>query len=312
MNVEKMLWVESHRPHKISDVILPKNLKEVFEGIVANGFVDNMTFVGGPGIGKTTVARALLEELDCDYLFKNASLEGNIDTLRTDIMQFASSVSLSGGRKYVILDEADRMTLAAQEGLRGFIEEFSTNCGFILTGNNRQRIIDAIYSRCPPIDFTIPKGEKASLAKQFFSRVIEILKSENVEFDKNVVIEVIHRHFPDWRRILGDLQRYSRSGKIDSGMLTETTSATASVIMRLVKEKSFTGMRKALAENSDIDYAMFYRHLYDAAYDYFDPKFVPQFVVMLGDSIDELSRSVDPEITLAKFLTMTMLEAEFK
>lgn len=310
--IEHTLWVEKYRPHQVQDTILPAELKAIFQGYVDKGHVDNMILAGRAGIGKTTIAKAMLDEIGADYIVINASLSGNIDTLRTDIQQFASSVSFTGGRKYVILDEADYLTNATQPALRSFIEEFSINCGFILTCNNKQRIIEALHSRCPIVEFKIPKAERATLAKQFYSRITEILTTEKVEFDKSALIELIQKFFPDWRRIIGELQRYSASGKIDAGILTDTSDAAIKDVLKLVKAKSFTGMRKMLAENPDLDFSKFYRQMYDSAYEHFAPEYVPQLVMTIGSSMDEMSRSLDPEITLAKFLTEVMMEAVWK
>jgi DNA polymerase III delta prime subunit len=306
--MEHLLFTERYRPHKIADAILPAGLKKSFQTYVDDGSVSNLLLAGPPGVGKTTAAMAMLDELGADWMMKNASLEG-IDMLRTTIQQFASSMSLAGGRKYVILDEADRMTGPMQEGLRAFIEEFAGNCSFLFTCNDKSRIIPALHSRCAVIDFRIPKAEKATLALQFYQRTLEILKENEIEYDKAVVAELVQKFFPDFRRMLNELQHYSKCGRIGPEVLSSFSDATMKQIVKYLREKSFTAMRKLLAENQDIDFIRFYRQLYDAAYEHFDPKFVPQLVVMMAASMDQMSRSLDPEITLAAFLTDLMINA---
>ena len=218
---EDFLWVEKYRPKTVEDTILPVDLKRTFQNFVDQGNIPNLILAGSAGVGKTTIARAMLEQLGCDYIVINGSMNGNIDTLRNEILSFASSMSFSGGRKYVILDEADYLNAnSTQPALRNFMEEFSKNCGFILTCNFRNRIIDPLHSRCSVIDFKIGKADMAKLAAQFFKRVITILDSENVKYEQQVVAEVINKHFPDWRRVLNELQRYSATGAIDTGLLT--------------------------------------------------------------------------------------------
>jgi DNA polymerase III delta prime subunit len=214
MSMGDYLWVEQYRPPSIKECILPESLKSVFQAFVDKNQVPNLLLTGGPGVGKTTVARALLNELDLDYIIINGSMKGNIDTLRTEISQFASTVSFTGGRKYVILDEADYLNpQSTQPALRNFMEEFSNNCGFILTCNFKNRIIEPLHSRCSVVDFTMSKKEMASLAPQFLKRVSNILKMKGVEFDPKVIAELIMKHMPDWRRVLNELQRYSVTGK---------------------------------------------------------------------------------------------------
>ena len=310
--MEHLLWTQRYRPHKIADAILPVGLKKIFQTYVDEGAVSNLLLAGSPGVGKTTAAMAMLDELGADYIMKNASLEGNIDMLRTTIQQFASSMSLAGGRKYVILDEADRITAAAQEGLRAFMEEFARNTSFLFTCNDKSRIIPALHSRCAVIDFRIPKAEKSVLALEFYQRILQVLRENEVEFDKAVVAELVQKFFPDFRRMLNELQHFSKFGRIGPETLMSFSDTTMKQIIKHLRDKSFTSMRKMLAENSEIDFQRFYRQLYDAAYEHFDPKFVPQLVVMMASSMDQMSRSLDPEITLAAFLTDLMINAVFK
>ena len=217
---EEFLWVEKYRPKKIADTILPADIKATFQQFVDQQNVPNLLLTGGAGVGKTTVARAMLEEIGADYIVINGSMNGNIDTLRNEILSFASTVSFSGGRKYVILDEADYLNgNSTQPALRNFMEEFSKNCGFILTCNFKSRIIEPLHSRCSIVEFKIPPKEKPLLAGEFYKRTLKILETENIKFNKNVVGELIARHFPDWRRVLNELQRYSVGGEIDSGIL---------------------------------------------------------------------------------------------
>lgn len=309
--MDHLLFTEEFRPHSVGETILPSEIKNTFQKFVDDKFVPNILLSGGPGVGKTSVAKAVLEEIGVDYIFKNSSMEGNIDTLRTDIQQFASSVSLLGGRKYVILDEFDRASAHMQDGLKAFMEEYASNTGWIFCTNNRHKIIEPLQSRCSIIEFRIPKEERATIAKQFFDRLIFILDSKKIEYNKATLAALIQKYFPDWRRVLNEVQRYSVSGKIDSGILTDNSESLKELIL-LLKSKSFTGMRKYLSENSDMDYTRFYRQMYDTGYEYFAPDFVPQLVIMIGDSMNEMKDSLDPEIALAKFSTELMLVAKWK
>jgi DNA polymerase III delta prime subunit len=313
MNFDNVLWVEKYRPRTISETILPDHLKNTFQEFVNKKEVPNLLLSGRAGTGKTTVAKAMLEELGCDYIVINGSLNGNIDTLRNDIKSFASSVSLSGGRKYVILDEADYLNPnSTQPALRNFIEEFSVNCGFILTCNFKNRIIDPLHSRCSVIEFKINKDDKQKLALAFFNRVQDILGNEKIEYDKKVVAAVISKYFPDYRRALNELQRYSVTGKIDTGILTDYKEETLKEVMSCLKQKNFTGVRKWVGENSDVDSTSFFRSVYDVATDYLKPSSIPQLVLILADYQYKAAFVADHEINITACLTEIMVECEFK
>lgn len=310
---EQFLWVEKYRPKTIEETLLPAELKATFQKFVDDRNIPNLLLAGRAGVGKTTVARAMLEELGCDYMVINGSMNGNIDTLRNDIHNFASAVSLSGGRKYVILDEADYLNPnSTQPALRNFMEEFSSNCGFILTCNFKNRIIDPLHSRCSVIDFKIPKEEKPKLAAKFYRRVVDILTFENVEFEPKVVAAVVEKHFPDFRRALNELQRYAATGKIDAGILSDFGDEQLTVLMGYLKEKSFTSMRKWIGENPDVDAATFFRKLYDNASKYMPTASIPELVLIIAKYQYQHSFVADPEINLVACLTEIMVECEFK
>lgn len=310
---EHFLWVEKYRPRTIAATVLPTSLKKVFQQFVDQDNIPNLLLCGKAGVGKTTVARAMLEQLGCDYIIINGSMNGNIDTLRVEIKNFASTVSFSGGRKYVILDEADYLNAnSTQPALRNFMEEFSKNCGFILTCNFRNKIIDPLQSRCSVIDFNIPKEERTKIAGSFYKLACNILEQENVEYEPAVVAEVIKKHFPDWRRVLNELQRYSATGKIDSGILTNLKQESLKSVIKDMKEKNFTSVRRWVGENSDLDPATFYRELYDTAYDFLEVKSVPQLVLILADYQYKSAFVADQEINTAACLTEIMVECTFK
>lgn len=311
--MEHRLWVEKYRPKSVQDTILPENLKKTFQEFVDKKYVPNLLLSGGPGVGKTTVAKAMLEELGCDYIVINGSMNGNIDTLRNEIQNFASSMSFSGGRKYVILDEADYLNMqSTQPALRNFMEEFSANCGFILTCNLKNRIMDALQSRCSVIDFKINKSDKAHLAGEFMKRLIGILDAESVSYEKPAIAEMIMRHFPDWRRIINECQRYSASGKIDAGILAGMSDESFNSLIKHLKAKSFSEMRKWVVDNSDIDPNIIMRRLYDAAHDHLTPSSIPQLVLILADYQYKSSFVVDQEINLVACLTEVMVEVTWK
>jgi DNA polymerase III delta prime subunit len=251
----QLLWVERFRPKTIATTILPQELKKIFQTFVDNQNVPNLLLSGKSGMGKTTVARAMLEEIGSDYIIINGSMNGNIDTLRNDIANFASSVSFAGGRKYIILDEADFLNPSSfQPAMRNFMEEYS---------NLKNRIIDALHSRCSVIDFAIPNAEKPKLASHFFKRALEILDLENVKYNKQTVVDVIQKFFPDWRRVLNEMQKYSATGAIDEGILLNVSANNIDNLLKLLKEKKFTDVRRWVGENSDLDSATLYRYIYD-------------------------------------------------
>ena len=310
--MEQILWVEKYRPSTIRDTILPKSLKEKFQTFVDQKKIPNLLLCGGSGIGKTTVARAMLEELGCDYIVINGSSEGGIETLRNDIQRFASSVSLEGGRKYVILDEADYMTGHMQPALRNFMEEFSKNCGFILTCNFKNRIIKALHSRCSVIEFTIPHDEKVDLSKQFLTRAVSILQNNNIEYDIKVLATVIKKYFPDWRRILNELQYYSVTGKIDSGILTNLNQIALSDLVGFMKEKNFTAVRKWVAENNNMDSSEFYREFYNTMDKVVVAKDIPYLVLLISKYSYQDALALDKEINTAAFLVEVMANCQIK
>lgn len=311
-NGENFLWTEKYRPKDIEQCILPADLKKTFQQFVDDKNVPNLLLCGRAGVGKTTVARAILEQLDCDYMIINGSLNGNIDTLRNEIHTFASAVSFTGGRKYVILDEADYLNAnSTQPALRNFMEQYSENCGFILTCNFKNKIIDPLHSRCSVIDFKIDNKEKPKLAADFFKRVITILEAEGVKHDKAAVAEVIKKFFPDWRRVLNELQRYSATGSIDSGILANHAETTIKELVGFMKEKNFTNVRKWVAEHSDVESAVLFRQFYDNASQYLKAGSIPMLVLLIGEYQYKAAFVADPEINLAAFCVNCMTELEF-
>lgn len=305
------LWVEKYRPRTISDTILPDELKQTFQQFVDQDNIPNLLLSGGPGVGKTTVARAMCEQLGVDYIVINGSMNGNIDTLRTEIKDFASTVSFSGGRKYVILDEADYLNpQSTQPALRNFMEEFSSNCGFILTCNFKNRIIDPLHSRCSVIEFKINGKDKASMASQLFKRVKAILSDENVSYDQKTLAELITLYFPDFRRVINELQRYSATGSIDSGILANHSSNIQDLVV-ILKNKKFVDMRKWIADHKDIDTAQLYRQLYDNASQYVNPQSIPQLVVTLAEYQYKAAFVADHEINNVACMTELMMEVQW-
>lgn len=311
---EQFLWTERYRPKKVADCILPDQYKKIFQQFVDQKNVPNLILAGGSGIGKTSVAIAMLKELGCDYIVINASKDGNIDTLRYEIQQFASSMSILGeGRKYVILDEADYLNAnSTQPALRNFMEEYAANCGFILTCNIKNRIVEPLHSRCSVIDFKISKKDAATLASQFMKRVEKILKEENVDYEKAAVAGVITKFYPDWRRVLNELQTYASIGKIDAGILSNLEEASIGDLIKLIKEKNFTAIRKWVGENLDNDQSAIFRKFYENASNLVTPASVPVLVLLLGRYQYQAAFSVDQEINLTAFLAEAMAECAWK
>ena len=312
--METFLWVEKYRPTKINDCILPDELKKQFGIFVQDKEIPNLILSGGPGVGKTTVAKAMLDEIGATSMMINGSEESGIDVLRTKIKNFASTVSLEGtGRKYIILDEADYLNpQSTQPALRGFMEEFSNNCGFILTCNYKNRLIPPLHSRCSVIDFTMPNDEKPRLAGSFFERVKSILEKENIKYDVKVVAELINKYFPDWRRVLNELQRYSASGQIDAGILVNISEVNINELMQALKAKEFTVVRKWIVHNLDNDPTRIFRLIYDNLYDNVDASTIPHAVIILAEYAYKSAFVADQEINMLACLTEVMGQVKFK
>ena len=313
--MNEFLWVEKYRPQLIQDCILPNSIKKTFEDIVNGGELHNMLLTGTAGTGKTTIAKALCYELGLDYLMINGSEESGIDTLRTKIKQFASSVSLSGGYKVVILDEADYLNpQSTQPALRAFMEEFSSNCRFILTCNFKNRIIEPLHSRCAVVEFNIPKKDMPELCMEFLDRCCYILNTEGpITYEKEVIAELILKHQPDWRRVINELRRHSASGKIDSSILIHQIADLAIVdLITYLKTKNFKAMRQWVADNMDAEPASIFRKLYDAMNDRVEPKSIPQLVLILADYQYKNAFVADHELNMVACLTEAMTQVQFK
>ena len=306
------LWVEKYRPQTIDDTILPKKLKQTFQKIVEGGELPNMLFTGTAGLGKTTVAKALCNLLNCDYILINGSEEGNIDTLRTKIKQFASSVSLSGDYKVVILDEADYLNpQSTQPALRGFIEEFSNNCRFILTCNFKNRIIEPLHSRCGVYEFNTSKKDMVELCQSFMVRCQTILIKEDIKYDDKVLAELIMKFAPDWRRVLNELQRYSVNGTIDSGVLNIVSDKNYDELFSYLKNKDFKKMRSWVVSNIDTDATAIFRSIYDRMSEKVAPQSIPQLVLILGDYQYKNAFVTDHELNVVACLTEVMSDVQF-
>ena len=309
--MKEFLFVEKYRPQIIEDCILPKSLKNTFQSIVDKGELVNMMFTGSAGVGKTTVARALCNELGLDYMMINGSEDGNIDTLRGKIKQFASTVSLQGGQKVVILDEADYLNpQSTQPALRGFIEEFSSNCRFILTCNFKNRIIDPLHSRCSIYEFNI--GNKSKMAGHFMQRLQFILDSENITYENQVLAELIMKYIPDWRRVLNECQRYGMSGHIDTGILVTLSESSIKGLMEDLKSKNFKSMRKWVTDNMDVESTKLFRMVYDNMVEYVTPNSIPQLVLILADYSYKDSFVADHELNVVACMTEIMSQIKFK
>ena len=309
--MQEFLFVEKYRPQTIEECVLPKSLKNTFLSIVDTGELPNMMFTGSAGVGKTTVARALCNELGLDYMMINGSEDGNIDTLRGKIKQFASTISLQGGQKVVILDEADYLNpQSTQPALRGFIEEYSTNCRFILTCNFKNRIIGPLHSRCSIYEFNI--GNKSKMAGHFMQRLQFILDSENITYENQVLAELIMKYIPDWRRVINECQRYGMSGTIDTGILVTLSESSVKELMSDLKDKNFKGMRKWVTDNMDVESAKIFRMVYDNMISYVEASSVPQLVLILADYSYKDSFVADHELNVVACMTEIMSQIKFK
>ena len=307
------LWVEKYRPTKIEDCILPDEIKTMFQSIVDSGEIPNLLLTGSPGIGKTTVAKALCNQLDCDWLMINGSDEGRmIDTLRTTVVNYASTVSLSGGKKVIIIDEADYMNKdSVQPALRGVIEEFSKNCRFIFTCNFKNRIIPALHSRCSVVDFKISKDAKPALGMEMLENVKRILNEESVKYEESVLVQLVLKYFPDFRRVINELQKYSLNGIIDENILKQSSDENFNELFVALKEKNFSGMRKWVAQNIDNDHVRLYRQIYDTLNDRFEKKSIPQAVLTIADYSYKSAFVADQEVNMVACLTEIMMDSEF-
>ena len=307
------LWVEKYRPTKIEDCILPDEIKTTFQSIVDSGEIPNLLLTGSPGIGKTTVAKALCNQLDCDWLMINGSDEGRmIDTLRTTVVNYASTVSLSGGKKVIIIDEADYMNKdSVQPALRGVIEEFSKNCRFIFTCNFKNRIIPALHSRCSVVDFRISKDAKPALGMEMLENVKRILNKEGVEYEESVLVQLVLKYFPDFRRVINELQKYSLNGIIDENILKQSSDENFNELFVALKGKDFSGMRKWVAQNIDNDHVRLYRQIYDTLNNRFEKKSIPQAVLTIANYSYMSAFVADQEVNMVACLTEIMMDSEF-
>lgn len=313
MSTLHMLWVEKYRPKTVADCILPERLKHPFAEYVKLKTIPNLMLCGGAGVGKTTIAKAMCLEVGCDYLVINGSDESGIDTFRTKIKNYASTLSFDGGRKVIIIDEADYLNPnSTQPALRNAMEEFAGNCSFIFTCNYKSRIIEPLHSRCAVVDFTLKSAEKQKIAATFFTRVQHILKSENVEYDQKVLVEFVKKFFPDFRRIINELQRYSKFGKIDTGLLSHLGDIEITSVIGYMKEKDFGSLRKWVAiQSNNMEPAALYRKLYDGLYDTLKKESIPQAVLILADYQYKQAFVADQEINTMAALTELMLQCEF-
>ena len=309
--MEHLLWTEKYRPKTVEDCILPERLKVPFQEYVNQKQIPNLLLTGGAGVGKTTIAKAMCNEIGCDYMVINGSDENGVDVIRVKVKNYASSMSLSGGRKVIIIDEADYLSPNAQACLRNAIEEYAANCSFIFTCNYKAKIIDPLHSRCSVIDFGMKNGEKQKMASAFFKRIQSVLESENVEYDDKVIAELVKKHFPDFRRVINELQRYAQLGKIDVGILSQIGEVSITQVVKFMKDKDFTSVRK-WAATTEIDSTALFRKLYDSLYDILKPSSIPGVVIVLADYQYKQAFVADQEINLVACLTEIMANGEFK
>jgi DNA polymerase III delta prime subunit len=309
--MEQFLWTEKYRPQTVEDCILPERLKVPFQEYVNQKKIPNLLLTGGAGVGKTTIAKAMCNEIGADYMVINGSDENGVDIVRFKVKNFASSMSLGGGRKVLIIDEADYMSVNAQACLRNAMEEFSANCSFIFTCNYKAKIIEPLHSRCAVIDFGMKNGEKQKMATDFLKRILSVLDSQEIEYEKKVVAELVMKHFPDFRRVINELQRYSQLGKIDVGILAQIGDVSITQIVKHLKEKDFASVRK-WAATADIDATTLYRKLYDNLYDILKPSSIPQVIIILADYQYKQAFVADQEINMVACLIQIMADGEFK
>tara|TARA_B100001094_G_scaffold318632_1_gene362453 strand:+ start:2307 stop:3260 length:954 start_codon:yes stop_codon:yes gene_type:complete len=313
---DEFLWVEKYRPKTVEECILPDNIKKTFKSFLDKGEIPNLLLAGPPGIGKTTIAKALCHQLGADYYVINGSDEGRfLDTVRNQAKNFASTVSLSSSdakHKVIIIDEADNTTHDVQLLLRANIEAFYSNCRFIFTCNFKNKIIEPLHSRCSVIDFGINGKSKPEIAAKFFNRLKTILETENIKYDQKVLIELVNKHFPDWRRVLNECQRYSASGKIDSAILAEFSDVNTKNLVKFLKDKNFPEVRKWIVSNLDNDTSVLLRRIYDACYDSLVPGSIPAAVLVLAKYQYQGAFVADQEINMLACLTEIMVECEFK
>jgi len=315
MSRDEFLWVEKYRPKTIEECILPENIKKTFKDFLEKGEVPNLLLAGPAGCGKTTVAKALCHELGVDYYVINGSDEGRfLDTVRNNAKNFASTVSITSDAKHkvIIIDEADNTTNDVQLLLRAFTEEFSGNCRFVFTCNYKNKIIEPLHSRCSVVEFGIGGKQKLQLQANFFERIRTILKTERVEYDPKVVVELVKKHFPDWRRVLNECQRYSAGGKIDSGILATFSDVKVNDLVEKLKEKNFPKVRQWVVDNLDNDTSILLRRIYDACYESLVPGSIPAAVLILAKYQYQVAFVVDQEINMLACLTEIMVECEFK
>lgn len=310
-NIKNLLWVEKYRPTKLSDCILTAELSIVFNGMIKEKNIPNMMFYGKAGTGKTSVAKALANEIGSDCMMINCSEENGIDTLRVKIRQFASTVSLSGNQKIVILDEFDYATTAIQTALRGAIEEFAKNCRFIITCNYKNRVIDPLHSRCTGIDFTVGNGDKAHLATAILKRIEFILGQEKIPYEKTVLVNLVKRYFPDIRRMINELQKHSSSGKIDVGILAQGSCDSFKELIGYMKTKDFSSCRKWVTQNIDLNTTEFFKKLYNEMYVVLKPQTIPQAILIIAEYQYKAAFAADQEINTMAMVVQLMMDCEF-